>query len=140
MCLPRQAQENLRPDPRAAESYCMLHSGKQGHLFRGRMLRFWAGNCAMQQWEMLGLCRRQGHIMMDCSGHVREDGGKSEALGDGDDWVQWILGLRGTPEQRRQSSVGKEPTYLCLTNFLLQLLCLSWTWRLSVYGHQDSFS
>lgn len=71
----------------------------------------------MQQWEMLGLCLRQGHIMMDCSGQVREDRGKSEALEDGDDWIQWILGLRGIPEQRRQSSVGKEPTCFSLTSF-----------------------
>lgn len=46
---------------------------KQGHPFRGGMLTFGAGNCALQQWEMLGLCGRQGHgnITMDCSGQVR---------------------------------------------------------------------
>lgn len=80
---------------------------KQGHLFRGGMLRVLAGNYAMEQWETLGLCQRQGPIRVDCSGQAREDPGESEALGSGGDWIQWILGLRGTPEQRRWSSVGE---------------------------------
>lgn len=99
------------------------------------MLRVSTGNCAMEQWEMLGLCQRQGPIRVDCSRQVREDLGESEALGSGGDWIQWILGLRGTPEQRRWSSVGKEAIYLRLTNFPLQPLCLSWTRRLLVHGH-----
>lgn len=73
----------------------------------GRMLRVSAGNRAMEQWETLGLCQRQGPIRVDCSGQAREDPGEGEALGSGGDWIQWILGLRGTPEQRRWSSVGE---------------------------------
>lgn len=63
---------------------------------------------------MLGLCRRQGPIRVDCSGQAREDRGETEPLGSGGDWIQRLLGLRVHLSRGDGAVWGRKP-FICVS-------------------------